>query len=179
MITVTDSAISSRCHRPQRGFTLIELLVVMILVAMLSGMVIYSVSGHVDAAALSQTVDQLTSLDRRVRAEARRKETAITLQFDGRDSLVSMKSNLDLVDSNIGDSISINQRIAIQSVRVGGVVRGASQAQVRVNALGQSSSYALELETGRGASSFLVFLGMSGQAVRVSSEDEASALLRP
>ncbi len=179
MATVSDPAITSRCYRDQRGFTLIELLVVMILVAMLSGMVVYSVSGHVDAAALSQAIDQLTSLDRRVRAEARRKESPITLEFDGRDSLVSMKSRLDLSDSNIGDSVSVNKRIAIQSVRVGGAVRGASQAQVRVNSLGQSSNYSLELETGRGASSFLVFLGMSGQAVRVSSEDEANALLLP
>ena len=166
-------------RQSSRAFTLVELLVVMIIVAMLSGLVVYSVKGHVDAAAVMRFADRLDTLDRRLRVEARRCEHPISIEFDRARNTISVESVTDLQSTGIRSRIKLPKHVQIDSVRSGQSVGSNRSASLKINQRGQSPNYAIGLVTSAGSRVWLVTLGMSGQHLRCKTEGEVNALLRP
>lgn len=161
------------------GFTLIELVIVMILVALLSGLVMYSVRGHVDAAAIQRAAEQFQSLDRRLRAETRRAERAATIQFRDKGRRISVDSETDLSSTGIDIDQTLPGSVSVESLRLARVDGSSATGRVLLNAHGQSVNYAVHLVTASGAEAWVVTLGVSGQQIRCRTEGEVDAMLRP
>lgn len=164
---------ASRC-----GFTLIEVLAVVVVLAILASVAMFSVSGHVQHARLIRTADRLESLDRRARDEARRQSAPGQLLWDTRQGVAQI-AFARAEDSPVATRrVSLGGGLEFSEFRIDGA-RGLGRQVVDVSPNGQSDTYAVRLSAPNGAALWLVTLGLTGQHLRLDSEDDVRALLAP
>ena len=161
----------------RRAFTLVELIVVIVIVALMSGVVVYSVRGHVDAAALEGAVQRFQSLDHRLRAETKRHERTAEIRIGRRGGELTILTGIELSRSGIKRDFSVGSRVTIESIL--SARRISATRSITFNAAGRSANYAAKFVTENDATTWLVVLGISGQQIRCQSEEEVYALLRP
>ena len=171
--------IQTQTYARQQGFTLIELVVVMILIALLSGIVVYSIRGHIESASVARAVDHLESLDRRLRAEARKTQSPVSLSVHRNGKSVHASSSANLESAGIQRDTKLPKLVELNSLRIGSGSRSNAGGTIEFNRRGQSPSYAFEVKSNSGSSAWLVTLGLSGQHIRCKTEAEVDALLRP
>lgn len=161
------------------GFTLIELVAVMIVIGLLSGIAVVSVSGHIHHARLVQAIQRIESLDRRARDEARQHSRPVGLLFDPRQRLVSIVTRPSERATDSTRRVKLPKGIDIQEIRVGRRRMTGRTVPVSLSPLGQSEPYAVRLTAANEASHWLLTIGLTGQQLELESERDIDALLSP
>jgi type II secretion system protein H len=159
--------------RPRRGFTLIELLVVLIIMALLMSVVTLSLKGPYQAAQLQNAAEQLQLVDRQLRDHARR--TGI-----GSDVIVDLdKRSIEIrrhgATGNDDRDVALLGNIEVDRVLT---ARGRSEngrVTLRCSSLGHTPTYALRLRIGSRQSKWVMFTGITGEAMEADHENELSA----
>lgn len=168
---------NNRAGISRHAFTLIELVAVIVIVALMSGIVVYSVRGHIDAAALEGAVQRFQSLDQRLRSEAKRFEQPAEVLIGRRGTELTVRSSIDLKSTGISRNGTLGSRVTLDSLIEGR--RATSSNRITFNSAGRTPNYAAKFVTANNAVAWLVVLGTSGQQIRCQSEEEVYAFLRP
>jgi len=152
---------------PRCGFTLIELIAVVILIGLMAATTGYVISGQIDQSRLNEAIDRVIQADQKERTMARLSPTPGSLRLDqsGRRLLFQASSRV----LNLGSSIRISNT----------VLAGSSQpaSEVIFSQSGQSPTYAVQLRSNRGASTWVLFVGSTGQALIRSEPDQIRLLM--
>ena len=159
------------------GFTLIEVLAVVVVLGILASLVAIKVNGHVQRARLVQAADQLAVLDRRARDEARQRSVPLQLQIDTDRGVARIRSRQSAADGTTPRVVASGS-VSFADVRLSGN-RPVHDGTLDVSSLGQSETYAVRLSAPDGAALWLVTLGLSGQHLRLESEEDVREVLLP
>lgn len=159
--------------RRRSGFTLIELAAVMVLVAILAATVGISLRGRVTKLRLETIANRLENLDRQTRDLARRQRQPMRLRIDTTSGTVEQgfaSQTAPLKRVRVGEQVDIDQLWLPRGRRSG-------SGDILISAAGQSSTYALRLSSESGQRAWLLVCGLSGQVVRVESDEAIQSLL--
>jgi prepilin-type N-terminal cleavage/methylation domain-containing protein len=154
------------------GFTLYELIAVMVVLAILAGTVAISVRGHVSNARLQAFRDRLEACDARARADARRDDHAVWLEFDSTGQRVLRSEGTEASER----SLNAPRGVEIAQIRIASQESDHGILQIAISPLGQSDTYAVQLRASSGRSEWLVVLGASGQCLRVDKGDDVAEI---
>ncbi|TWT82576.1 hypothetical protein CA13_40390 [Planctomycetes bacterium CA13] len=151
------------------AFTLLELMVVIVLLVIVSGIGLLSIQSSMTLAARQRVISQIIALDNQERAAARRsprqgrlvQSSAEQIQFELAQRTVQMPSGM-----RINRLLMLTDRANFASV-----------SEVTFVSSGQSPTYAVEIVDARGMRSWIILLGISGQAFSIDNENEMTALL--
>lgn len=149
-----------------RAFTLVELTAVLALSAVLAVVAVVSLHGASRAARLSDVVPRLSAMDRWSREYARRFDRGVQLTFDLANGRVlhDVDGNASSAAYELPSGCSI-ERVATSS---GDIASG--EASIAFSAKGHTRSYAVMVSGRDGRRSWVIFAGLTGQAVEVSDE---------
>lgn len=156
-----------------KAFTLIELLVVLIIVALLMSAVTLSLKGPYQAAQLQNAIEQMQLVDRQLRDRARRTGT-------GTDMIVDLdKKGIEIrrhgATGNDDQVVELLGNIEVDRVLT---ARGRSEngrITLRCSSLGHTPTYALRLRIGARQTKWVMFTGITGEAMEADHENELSA----
>ncbi len=149
------------------AFTMLELVAVLVMLGLISTLGMLAVSGQLDQARLNHLAQSIANADRKERDASRKSPTAGSLtidksmkrlRYENSDHTIDLKDNLKIAELIIGSGKS-NERSVIFSHA------------------GQSSTYALRLESKRGAMRWIVIIGMTGQVLFNDDSNEVRSLL--
>jgi prepilin-type N-terminal cleavage/methylation domain-containing protein len=152
--------------RPSRersqAFTLLELIAVIVVIGLISVVGMTVVSGHLDQAELIRVSQSIVNADRKERDVSRQSPVAGELTIE--------RSRKRLRFRNSGQTISLGSNVNITET----IVRSSdsSNPTILFSQSGQSESYAVRLQSRRGASKWILILGISGQVLVRDSSDE-------
>ena len=158
------------------AFTLVEVVAVVVVMAILAGAMIVSLGDRMSRVRMSGLLDRLESLDRQSRTLAWQQKVPMLLAFD-RDQHHVERSSLDNRPTN-RRRIHLPKGFGIASVRVSTNASLANPIRLTISPQGQSPTYAIEVSSGKKDSEWLVFGGVTGQAVRGYNETEVTELFR-
>ena len=157
------------------AFTLIELMAVVTLLGLTAGAVAWKFTENVRASGRDTAINRVIRADRMARLAARHLGRPCSLQLDMARQRLSR-----LTPSERGAAAEESHPIALSGCRLDRVVAGEAvsvgTAAISYSTAGHSPSYAVRL-TFRQGSVWLVFCGMTGQAIRIDNEREAHNLL--
>lgn len=162
----------ANARRYQTAFTLIELVVVMLILAILAGTVVYSLSGTLDRYWLGQTAERMELFDAHARRQAVQRRTSVVASIDGDRHL------LEVVEpaNRLSERFEISSRVEVAEIRARQSVRSADGLQLVINRHGQSPSYAVKLQR-HNQYRWLIVLGRSGQTISIADEEMIDAIL--
>jgi prepilin-type N-terminal cleavage/methylation domain-containing protein len=153
------------------AFTLLELIVTLTIAALLASLVMLSVRGHLDRAAMATATDRVVAAD----AQARR--------LSGKMSSNRIQLTVDTVRNQISlgsgpASIGLPSKIRIvETMQLEDGNWRSTGGRIRYTTSGCSSTYYIGLSTGE-LQRWLVFLGLSGQCVVCEREEQLLEFLR-
>jgi len=157
------------------GFTLVELVAVVVLLGILSGTVMWSLSGHVHRSRLVQAADRIEALDRRARSRARRTAQPVRIVWDENEHTAHIEPVSSGQENRTPHQVRLGQQVEMD------VFAPRQQPDrsrdILISPLGQSASYALKLIAPNDAQLWIVTLGLSGQQLRYETREEAYAVL--
>lgn len=165
---LTGSPTQWRSEQNRCGFTMIEVIVASVILALIAGMIAYSVRGRVRNVRLVQAREQIAAIDRVARDLARDSGAGVSLEFDDRDNTIRVVANRK------------THKTVKLSVPLGDVRTGRKKLRddrLVISPLGQSATYAVEFE-GDDDSAWLVVSGLSGQPFATNDWEQVDALLR-
>ncbi len=156
-----------RLNQPERcppSFTLIELVCALSLVSILAGLVMLSLAGHVNSAALNRSVECLREADRQARSLSLKSGSPVKLRFDpGKQQLVLSPSQRRFA---LPRQVQISLPLQLSP---GGWSESGSD--VPFYGSGSSSTYCSQLRAGS-LSIWVAVFGATGQLVSCSSQQE-------
>lgn len=159
----------------RRAFTLVEMLAAVLLSALLAGSTAVGIAGLTADSRMRDVVSRLVHCDRLARQAAAR-FGPLDLQIDPASGAVAQ-----VTGSDESRATHVMYRMPagfeIRRLRIGGD-EAFGTVSVRMGAAGTSHSYAVEVVAG-GKARWLVFAGLSGQAIEAEDEREADQLLQP
>ncbi len=150
-----------------RAFTMLELFAVLIVLGLISTIALISVRGHLDQSELMRMSHVIALADRREREATRLSPTAGGLTIDRSKQRLRYSCSARIVD------FSRNVRLA--EVIVSSPTFGSDG--ILFSQSGQSSTYAFRLESQRGASNWVLIVGLTGQVLVSDNSDEVRSLL--
>ncbi|MGB7344295.1 MAG: prepilin-type N-terminal cleavage/methylation domain-containing protein [Pirellulaceae bacterium] len=151
------------------GFTLLEMIVVVLLLAVLSGVGFLSVRSTLAQATRQQVISQIVALDAQERAASRSNPAGGGLQHVSEHELrcrLSDRSVRVSGDLSVSRLLQLTAGAAFQEV-----------AEIPFVLSGNSPTYAVELTDANAVRSWVVVLGISGQAFPVENEAELLAMV--
>jgi prepilin-type N-terminal cleavage/methylation domain-containing protein len=170
---MAENRINAELRTP--GFTLIEMAAVMVLLAIFATVVGISLRGHLEKIRFDAALDSIELFDRRARHEASENSQFVALQIDTIAGRVEQKAEVNSERS--ARRLTLSRGMRIDRVRTMDGERRRGTTNLAVTPRGQSESYALRLRTASGRQMWLLVCGLSGQAVRVESDDDLESLL--
>ncbi len=180
----------------RNAFTLVEMMAVVALLGMLAGATVWWLARDARQASRRDVVGQITHADRMARMAAERLDAPCVLRFDLDGQRVVRVARGEAGDERPSHSLKLPSGYRIERMAMpqesfpDGGRRNASTAwiddgavEIAYSAEGCSISYALRLSTRRSSGSgaagdaardeeWIVFSGLTGQAVTVHDEDE-------
>ncbi len=157
-----------RANRPARNaFTLLELIAVIVLLGLVSAITLLSVVGHLEQSELVRVAQSLARADGKERDTARQSPQPGALLFDRTRKRFLYKTSERTID--ISTRIKSAEMIVDSSQ--------SDEGSIVFSQSGQSPSYAIGLVTSRGASRWLLVIGMTGQVLYTDSVDEVRSIM--
>ena len=150
-----------------RAFTLLELFAVLIVLGLISTIAVISVLGHLDQSELMRMSHLLASADRKEREATRLSPIAGGLSID--------RSKQRLQYSCSARTVDFSRNVRLAEVIVGSPTFGNDG--ILFSQSGQSPTYAFRLESRRGASNWILIVGLTGQVLVSDNSDEVRSLL--
>lgn len=162
----------SRCA----AFTLIEMLAVMVLIGLVASAAILRFSGVTGPARTEWAVGRLTNIESALRTHAADHSEVASLEVElGSDRLTRSVGE----ERGTESKSHLGQNIRIVRFLSGSREVSSGRVVIDYSALGQSETFALELDQrGSGRSVWLVFAGLTGQVTRFQEERDARQLIR-
>ena len=155
------------------AFTLIELLVVLIVVALLMAAVTLSMKGPYQTAQLQNSIEQVQLVDRQLRDHSRRTRIGNVLIVDLDKKCVEIRRPGVVADD--GQIVQLLGNIEVDRLLI---ARGKSEngrVMLQFSSLGHSQTYALRLRVGRDVTKWVMFSGITGEAIEADHENEIAA----
>jgi len=150
----------------RHAFTMLELIAVIVMLGLISAIGFMAISGPLDQS-------QLTRMSQAI-ADADRKEREFSRQSPLPGGLTIEKSKGLLFYRASDRQINLGSRLKITDVIVNSPT---GDEAISFSQSGQSPTYAVRLESRRGASIWVVFVGISGQVIFDSSAINVRTLL--
>ncbi len=149
------------------GFTLIELTVVLLILGVVMTAVILRVSGPVSRAKMQDVVRQIKHFDNFTRSFSRQHNKALEVKID---LIKNSMSRFDSDEKIAGRSLGLPSGFDFTNFLTTSDTETSDSVLLRYSRHGLSRSYALELSDGS-RSQWLVFAGLTGEAVEFSNEE--------
>ncbi len=154
-------------NRVCRAFTMLELFAVLIVLGLISTITVISVIGHLDQSELLRMSHLLANADRKEREATRQSPIAGGLAID--------RSKQRLRYSCSANTVDFSRNVRLAEVILSTPVSGNDG--ILFSQSGQSSTYAFRLESRRGASKWVLIVGMTGQVLVSDNSDEVRSLM--
>tara|TARA_Y100000589_G_scaffold323057_1_gene357017 strand:+ start:678 stop:1223 length:546 start_codon:yes stop_codon:yes gene_type:complete len=159
-----------------KGFTLFELMAVILLLAIFAAAVRAPMTTMLDRITTRNSIEQIKSIDRLLRLEARRSGKTIQLHID------PLEGTFERTDSSeeqniIGQLVRIDEVCRIEQIRIAPESDDFDQLNAVINCSpnGATPSYALEIQTPT-KTTWLLFAGLTGHCYQLESEDELASV---
>lgn len=149
------------------AFTMLELIAVLVMLGLISSFGMIVVIGQLDQSRLTHLAQTIANADRKERDASRKSPTAGSLTFD--------KSMRRLRYQNSAHRIDIKDDLKIAEVIIGS--GKSNERSILFSHAGQSSTYAMRLETKRGSTNWVVVIGMTGQILFSDDSTQVRSLL--
>jgi type II secretion system protein H len=156
--------------RPRAGFTLIEILVVLVLIAIVSSIVVVSMTGKVRQGQLQDTLDEIAFFDRASRNDAKRGNRALSLVIDLDRQQIQRINPSDIRSSPPSLDLGSAQRNSSRGVRIERIYLDAQreissgQVVMPLSIQGATPSYAFEINSQQSGKRWLFVAGMTGHS---------------
>lgn len=150
----------------RRAFSMLELIAVVVLLGLISSLGIVSITGQLDQARLIHASQAIAEADRKERIASRLSPVPGGMTIE--------KSKNQLRYRNSFKTIALGKSVKIAEVVLGSF---ATDKNVLFSQSGQSATYAIRLESRRGANLWIVIVGMTGQSIISDSSEEVRSLL--
>lgn len=158
-----------RANRQRHAFSLLELIVVVVLLGMLALLGLVSLRGYLDSTLLARSLYSIAHADAKERSASRQSPVAGRLEFD--------KTKLQVVCRNSKNRMMLGNHIERIEV-ITPSNQDATQRSISISQSGQSSSYAVGIQSRRGATRWLVVIGMTGQTIECQNKEQARDWMR-
>ncbi|MAX25858.1 MAG: hypothetical protein CMJ19_15265 [Phycisphaeraceae bacterium] len=160
-----------------KGFTLFELIAVILLLAVFAAAVRGPVVDMVNRINTRNGIEQIKTIDRMLRMEARRSGNVIQLHIDPLEG-VMMRTDSSDEQKVIGQAVQLNDSCRIERIRLAPQTDDFDELNAVINCSpdGATPSYALEIQTPT-QTTWLLFAGLTGQCYQFDSEDELASVL--
>lgn len=168
---MTPSTSQGNFRSSDSGFTLLELIVVVVIIALLSSLVIVSLSGTLGQYELGLAAESIERFDARARREARRDNAPVMALIERGGSRIQIQSRKDR-----HSSVRLPGKVIVKQVRIRRRVIAGRQLELQYSAAGTSPTFAIEIERGN-VTRWLLVLGMSGQVVALDREEQVDEIL--
>ncbi len=155
-------------HRRVSGFSLIELIAVLVIVAVVAGLVVWSVRSHLARARMTAACELLRACDGNVRHVARAHGTSLALQVRSATSSIHLPN---------GRVESLGRGITVDRLWTPRAAGNRGTLHVVMSPTGQSDTYAIRLKSGKKLTRWIVVLGASGQCIEMKRERQVRQLL--
>jgi prepilin-type N-terminal cleavage/methylation domain-containing protein len=160
------------------GFTLIEVMIVMLIMAIIAGLAVISVQGHIDQARWTRSFEQIEELDRTARISARRDASPYQITFDRSKRSVELRAiGVNASAKSVG-AFKLPAQFKFDSFRKNKQTSSSESFVVEIAGNGQSPSYAVAIAAPSGPPQWLVTLGFSGQQIRMEEAKDVASMLR-
>ena len=161
-----------------RGFTLIEVMITMLIMAIISGIAVMSLQGHINQARWTRSFEQIEELDRTARVFARRDASPYLITFSRSKRSVELHAMGINASSKSVRSFKLPTPFQFDSFRKNTLTSSGESFAVEIAGNGQSASYAIAVGAPSGSPQWLVTLGFSGQQIRMEEAKDVAAMLR-
>jgi len=171
-----------------RAFTLIEVMAVVVILALLAGTVVWSLTGDVRRVGVAEAADTIAHVDRTARIAAQRFEGGCRLRID-LDQQRARRLHTDAGgEVAAAHSVSLPRGHRIEQLvlapDVGDAATGGAAARrvisgaidIAYSPQGASPTYALRLGSPSGRQQWLVFAGLTGQMTVIDDERDVDNL---
>lgn len=155
----------------RRGFTMVELVTVLVLLSLVAGTVTFSLRGNIANSRAELAIEKLQLADRQLRDSASRSGRVSSLRIDVSKGRVArtVRGERDLV---------IEDDIPVLRFRSKDLDADGGQVAVQFLPDGTSTTYAVCLRQNKQARKWIIFAGLTGQALVTSDTGEVEQLLR-
>lgn len=161
--------------RIRLAFTLLELIAVLVLLGLISTIAMFSVVGHVEQSELVRLSQELASADRKERYASRQSYLPGGLVFD--------RSKQRFQYQNSKRTIEVGKRIKTADFIINTLQSDkqsdtqSDKGSVLFAQSGQSPTYAIRLESSRGAMRWVLVIGMTGQVLFTDSIEDVRSVM--
>jgi len=157
----------SKNNALRRAFSMLELIAVVVMIGLISAMAMLSVGGQLDQVRLNRASQSIANADRKEREASRQSPTPGGLSID------RVKQRLRF--SNSKHTLSLDARLKLGEIIVSPV--SMDRGSITFAQSGQSPTYAIEMKSRRGASQWIVIVGMTGQTWLTDDTAEVRSLM--
>ncbi len=171
-------AIALNMSKLCRGFTLVEVMIVMLIMAIMSGIAVMSVQGHINNARWTRSFEQIEEIDRTARISARRDASPYQITFNRSKRSVELHAIGLNASAKSVRAFKLPAPFKFDSFRKNTATSSSESFAVEIAGNGQSPSYAIAIAAASGSPQWLVTLGFSGQQIRMEDAKDVAAMLR-
>ncbi|MFG0250422.1 MAG: Tfp pilus assembly protein FimT/FimU [Phycisphaeraceae bacterium JB051] len=164
-------------NRKHKGFTLFELIAVILLLAVFAAAVRGPVVDMMDRINTRNSIEQIKTIDRLLRLEAKRSGNAIQLHIDPLEGIM-MRTDSSEEQTLVGQAVQLDASCQIERIHLAPQTDDFDElnAVITCSPDGATPSYAMEIQTAN-QRTWLLFAGLTGQCYQFASEDELATVL--
>lgn len=155
-----------------KGFTLFELIAVILLLAIFAAAVRGPVVSILNRITTRNAIEQVKTIDRLMRLEARRSGKVVQLHIDPLEGTLTRTTSTN-EQTPIGQSIQLAKNIRIEQIRIAPAQDDFDELNAIINCSphGATTSYAMQIQT-PSQTTWLLFAGLTGQSYELESEED-------
>jgi prepilin-type N-terminal cleavage/methylation domain-containing protein len=168
VMLISAARLSMQRIDSRSAFTLLELIAVLVLLGLISTIATIVVTGHLEKAELGRITQLLAASDRKERDASRQSFVPGGLYYDRSKQRFYFKNSARTIE--MGNSVKIAELVVIGPTTESGSILFTQN--------GQSQTYAIRLQSRRGAAIWLLVAGLTGQVRLSENTDEIRSVLR-
>lgn len=157
------------------AFSLVEIMVVILILGIAAAAVAINVHRPLVSANLADTVGALVDFDRTTRTAARAQDRPLRMMVNLSGGTVTRAT--EAAKPIDGSALSVPAGFRLARLLVGAKDYREGETAIPCSRSGFAPTYAILVQSDAGPQQWLVFAGLTGQTVQVSSEDEAKQIL--